>query len=70
MAGIRGFAITAGITDLTAGDNSCSASLLGQVSAVGAGVYIQYVSSRDFDKVKIFERWSAANRELLLEQNS
>jgi hypothetical protein len=30
----------------------------------GAGVYVQYLASRDFDfeNIKLFERWSAANR--------
>jgi hypothetical protein len=30
----------------------------------GAGVYVQYLASRDFDfeNIKIFDRWSAANR--------
>jgi hypothetical protein len=30
----------------------------------GAGVYVQFLASRDFDfeNIKIFERWSAANR--------
>ena len=34
------------------------------VALFGAGVYIQFIASRDFDfeNIKIFERWSAANR--------
>ncbi len=31
---------------------------------VGAGIYVQFLASRDhdFDNIKIFERWSAAKR--------
>ena len=34
------------------------------VALFGAGVYVQFLASRDFDfeNIKIFERWSAANR--------
>jgi hypothetical protein len=34
------------------------------VGLVGAGIYVQFLASRDFDyeNIKIFERWSAANR--------
>lgn len=34
------------------------------VALFGAGVYVQFVASRnfDFEDIKIFERWSAANR--------
>jgi hypothetical protein len=34
------------------------------VALFGAGVYIQFVASRDFnfEDIKLFERWSAANR--------
>jgi hypothetical protein len=34
------------------------------VVLVGAGIYVQFLASRDFDfdNIKIFERWSAANR--------
>jgi hypothetical protein len=133
VAGIMGFAITAGIMDLLSIDTSCLSSLVGLASAVvavwltmkyklvryvlivitaflgadliilsvllffnrisveqitsplgtispvltesplyivlllalfGAGVYVQYLASRDFDfeNIKIFDRWSAANR--------
>ena len=32
---------------------------------LGAGVYVQFLASRDFDfeNVKNFERWSAANQQ-------
>lgn len=133
VAGILGFAVTAGILDLLGVSTSCISSLVGLASAVvavwltlryklvryvlivitailganaiilaillffnritveqitsplgtispiikdsplfivlflalfGAGVYVQFIASRDFDfeKIKIFERWSAANR--------
>ena len=31
---------------------------------IGAGIYVQYFASRnfDFDNIKVFDRWSAANR--------
>lgn len=34
------------------------------IALFGAGVYVQYVASRDFnfEDIKLFERWSAANR--------
>ncbi|MGW8144033.1 MAG: TM7S3/TM198-like domain-containing protein [Anaerolineales bacterium] len=133
IAGIMGFAVTAGILNLFSIDNTCISSLIGLVSAIaavwltlrlslvryvlifltailgadliilsvllffnritldqitsplgtispilrdsplyiviflvllGAGIYVQYLASRDFDfeNIKVFERWSAANR--------
>lgn len=133
IAGIMGFAVTAGILNLFSIDNTCISSLIGLASAIaavwltlrlslvryvlifltailgadliilsvllffnritldqitsplgtispilrdsplyiviflvllGAGIYVQYIASRDFDfeNIKVFERWSAANR--------
>jgi hypothetical protein len=133
VAGILGFAVTAGVLELLGLDTSCISSLVGLASAVaavwltmryklvryvlivitavlgantiilslllffnrisveqivsplgtispilkdsplyiilflalfGAGVYVQFLASRDFnfEDIKIFERWSAANR--------
>jgi hypothetical protein len=133
VAGILGFAVTAGVLDLLGVSTSCLSSLVGLASAIvavwltvryklvryvlivitallganaillslllffgqvtveqivsplgtvspilkesplyiilflglfGAGVYVQYLASRDFEceNIKVFERWSAANR--------
>jgi hypothetical protein len=44
--------------------NNSSLYIILFVVLVGAGIYVQFLASRDFDfdNIKIFERWSAANR--------